>query len=1354
MKKLIIIGLLLATTVAHAAGEWHTLFAYNNVTQITMSDNEVYALSDGSLFSVNKNTEMVSIYENLHSSGISCIYYDDHTEQLIIAYTNGKLDLLSSRGVQYIGDLYDKDMLQQKNIYNITINGYTAYFSTHYGIQTFNLHTNTLVDSYWIGDHGQEMKIEDVLIANDSIYAFTTDSLFCAAMSDNLNDYRDWRREARTGRISPDTEKGKHYQDATDHWYAGGAEGIVRFTPTEHLSYKPLGPLNNTPYRLTTAGSRLYMVSGGRWSTQFTRPGDVMIYEDGSWTNISREEIAAKLNKLQKNVTDFMNVAVDPQDNEHFFVTSYGTGLYEFQGTEVIRNYIASDDNPIESAVASNPDQYTRLLGAHYDQSGNLWFVNAHTVPYQFIALDNQGEWHGIPLIINGQHETFETPADMIIDHRNPHYKWLGAARGACLCLLDDNGTPFDASDDHATKRNEWTTPSGRSLKINEIREMIQDRDGRIWLGTDQGIVIIDTVDFFTSDRCLRPELMDENGENPLESLKVMALCQDTSGRIWVGTETMGVYVLNAEATEILAHYTSDNTPMLSENILSISCDTRDYVYVGTAEGLVSYREHGETHDTKNNGQEDQTFEYGTMQQWRLHYSYSDPQELTASASHIYANASGALLSVDRGNEEIKYWSKADGMSGSSIAHIHFDSSSKCLVIAYEDGRIDLLSDNGDFLPLPDLYMKASSVATQVNAISSGKRAVYLAMPFGIIAINPQKGEVIDTYYIGANASAVDVKHVVEIGDSIYAFSDTHVYKAALSNNLVDYAFWHAESLPFSGMTHADCFHDRLYALAQGTLYMLRNGTWQPAVSQSFEWIHVANNRMLGYITGNGLYGINDNGEIDGLTSKYVAIDAIYSQGEYWLTEDSGTKLVRLSSDGDDHFTTHCPNSNFAYTLHTAHNKLYSAIGGRWADSFGRYAKLNIYDGKDWENMSWRDIMASSVGKLIIDPVSIAVDPSDAGHYFVATYGTSVLEFRNSKPFKQHNATNSTLRPWDTTVNPNYFTRTDGAMMDAAGNLWVLNATQIGQPLHVLTPNGQWHGIPLRSGGQSITFTTPTCIHSDYRNANRKWMIEQRADAGVILLDDGGTPTITSDDKCIKRTSWIDQNGKITKPEYVLCLTQDLHNRIWIGTQAGIIIIPASVDYFSSNTCHRVIIPRNDGTKLGDYLLGDERINCMAVDGGNRMWIGTENSGLYLIEDDTITVAHFTENNSLLPSNTIQSIAIQPTTGEVFVGTSKGLASYRADASEASEDLSKAYAFPNPVRPNYGGIISIAGLMENTVVNIVDAGGSLVCKTKSHGGLAVWDGRLQDGRRATAGIYTALCNSANGHTVVKILVIR
>ena len=193
-----------------------------------------------------------------------------------------------------------------------------------------------------------------------------------------------------------------------------------------------------------------------------------------------------------------------------------------------------------------------------------------------------------------------------------------------------------------------------------------------------------------------------------------------------------------------------------------------------------------------------------------------------------------------------------------------------------------------------------------------------------------------------------------------------------------------------------------------------------------------------------------------------------------------------------------------------------------------------------------------------------------------------------------------------------------------------------------------------------------------------------------------------------------------------------------------------------SNACERIKIPRNDGTNLADYLLNGEQVNAIAVDGSNRKWIGTESSGLYLMSEDGVeTVEHFTTDNSPLLSDKILYISINPATGVVWVGTDAGLMSYQSDASDPMPDFSSAYAYPNPVREDYQGVITITGLMDETVVNILDSGGNLVCETRSNGGIAVWDGRNGAGKHVASGTYTALCNEPDGkHTVVKILVMR
>lgn len=1334
---------------------WKTHFAYNNVTQIAMASDKVYAVSDGSLFSVEKQSEQIAVYNRqsgLHGTRITCIHYDAVGKQLIIGYGDGKIDLLRADGIKYISDLYNKEMTQRKTICNVTIHGRIAYLSTPYGVQTFHLNEHKLIDSYWLRPGGQETQVNDVLIANDSIYAFSDDSLYCASLQDNIVDYTYWKREVRSGRITPDPNKGKRYEESTDIWEAGGEAGINRVSKTSghRFSYKPEGPLSNIPYGLTTSNGQVWMVQGGRWAAQYFRPGILMRYDGTRWTNISTEAIERR---IDQPALDFVNVAVDPKDVRHCYVTSYGTGLYEFRNDELVRHERAGGNNTLVAVIEHDPTYYTRLDNAVFDREGRLWILDiARTKQLQCVEPD--GTWHGMDIEIDGSLVYLETPSGLVIDNHHTNYKWISTTRGSVfLALLDDNGTPFDSSDDRIMARSQWTDQEGRAFKPSFIFAIMQDRSGRLWIATEQGVAYIENeTDYFISDAIVRPAVTDETGENPLRQYSVRALCEVPDGSIWIGSETLGVYVLSSDATEIKSHYTTDNTAMPANGILSLACDENERVFVGTADGLVEYDPNA--HEGLNgNGEEgDSELREGSMLQWRLHFSYSNPVELAESPHAIYAVANGALFHVDRADDSFHYWDKSDGLNGTSVQTIAYDPSSAQLVIAYADGRIDLLGKDGTVRQMPDIYMQAGGVSITINCITVGSRAVYLGTSVGIIAVNTRKAEITDTYYIGDEASAVNIRHVVEQGDSLFAFSEDQLFKASLHDNLVDFSFWQREPLSESGLTQATVWRNAIYAVQHDTLYRRDGDRWQQVLPHPIRWIHSHDGQLLVYVQDADLCSLQEDGRLVPVNNRYCMNDAVYTNGEYWLAE-CNMGLIRIDGDGESYFHTEGPNSNFGYTLQVADGQIYASAGGRWAGEYARGGRINIYDGYSWRKINENDIW-SSAHHLAIDIVNVAVDPNDAGHFFAASYGTGVFEFKNYQAVQHYGSENSTLRKAIPDIDEYFYTRAEGAMWDDQGNLWVLNPTTIGQPVHVRTPQGRWVGLPLRSGGMSIQFTTPTGIWVDKRNSQWKWMVDQRSESCVVLLDDNGTPTNGYDDKCMKRSSFTDQNGNILTPTNFRCFAQDQTNRIWLGTDKGLILIPSTTDFFQSNACQRIIIPRNDGTGLGDYLLGDEQINCLAVDGGNRIWIGTANSGLYLIEDDTITAAHFTEFNSLLPSNTILSVAIMPTTGEVFVGTDKGIASYLSDASEPTEDMKHAYAFPNPVRPDYGGAISIIGLMDNTTVNIVDGSGNLVCKTRSHGGTAVWDGRLPDGRRATPGVYTALCNAQGGHTVVKILVVH
>lgn len=1337
-----------------AAENWVTHFAYNNVTQIAMSQDMVYALSDGSLFGVNKQSEKITIYNRLsglHSTGISCIHYDENGQQLLIAYSNGKIDILTKQGMRYIGDLYNKDMTQRKDIYNVTIQGRMAYLSTHFGVQTFDLRENKLVDSYWLRPGGLETPVMDVSIKGDSIYAFSTDSLYCASMKTNLSDYTVWKRELRSGRIAPDPDKGVHYKDANSEWYAGGNEGIIRFNESSRITYMPQGPLYNTPYSLATCGKDVWVVPGGRWAAQYNKPGVVMHYNGSTWINIDAAQIKAKTGI---NALDFMNTAVDPSNPKHYFVTSYGTGLYEFYDDTLYAHYLPDESNTLIAIIPADPKNYTRLSCAMYDSDNNLWLLTSQRTS-QLQCFDAQRQWHAVTIQNNGEQCPIFVPCGMFVDKRNDNYKWIGTSRDTPgVILLDDGGTRWDESDDKVVVRSSWTDQNKNIFKPNYIYGIAQDAFDRIWIITDFGAAYIDQdTDFFQSDAIVRPDFIDNNGENPITTMTFKAITVDAEGKIWLGNEEIGVYVLNSDASDIVAHYTTENSAFPSNTIMSLEADQNNKVWIGTSDGLVCHSfngsDEGVTGVDDEKGHKDN---YGTMQQWRLHISYNDATEIIGTSKRIFAIANNSLLAYNRNDGALEYWDRSKGLNGNTITHLGFDKASQNLLIAYIDGRIDLMDSNDDIRHIPDLFIKAGEMSMQINNISSGSKKTYLSMTFGIIALDCKKGEVSETYYIGDESQDVNVVSVVEKGDSLYAFSANMMYSAGMSDNLADYQFWHKSNLPIRDLTQATMHLNQLYTVQHDSLYRYTGNSWELVCPQNVSWIHESDGQLLVCSDNYKLYQLND-GKLEGLCDRYYIHDAVYSQGEYWLGEYNWG-LIHLNKSGDDYYHPAGPNNNYGYSLCTAHGHIYEAIGGRWATEYATPARINIYDGETWRGSN-EYALQSVLGKRIIDPVSIAVDKKDPGHFYVATYGCGVIEYRNYEPAKQHTSGNSTLQPVSAKVSAEFYTRTDGATMDENGNLWVMNATFMGPALHVLTPDGIWHGVELRHNGNNVNLETPAGIWIDRRDGRYKWMMDQRgSNPGLYLHYDNGTPTKQSDDRSIRRSSFVDQDGKTVTPGWFRCIMQDHANRIWIGTDKGIIVIPSEVDFFTSNQCRRIIIPRNDGSNLGDYLLGEEQINCMAVDGGDRIWIGTENSGLYLIEEDTITVAHFTENNSLLPSNKILSIAIEPTTGEVFVGTDKGIASYRSDASEPQKTMASAYAYPNPVRPGYEGVITIAGLMDNTTINIIDAGGNLVCKTRSHGGTAVWDGRLSDGRKATPGVYTAMCNAQGGHTVVKILVIR
>jgi hypothetical protein len=218
----------------------------------------------------------------------------------------------------------------------------------------------------------------------------------------------------------------------------------------------------------------------------------------------------------------------------------------------------------------------------------------------------------------------------------------------------------------------------------------------------------------------------------------------------------------------------------------------------------------------------------------------------------------------------------------------------------------------------------------------------------------------------------------------------------------------------------------------------------------------------------------------------------------------------------------------------------------------------------------------------------------------------------------------------------------------------------------------------------------------------------------------------------------------------------DLDGEVWVGTDAGPAIFyspDAAIDGSSINA-QQILIEQDGNLQI---LLETENITSIAVDGGNRKWLGTSSSGVFLMsEDGTKEILHFTAENSPLLSNEILSIEVNQETGEVFFGTEQGLISYRGEATEGDQFFSNVLVYPNPVKEDYFGPVAIKGLAINTDVKITDIAGRVVYFTKSIGGQAIWDGNNFEGVRAKTGVYLVFATDDQGEfgKVAKILFIN
>ena len=755
-----------------------------------------------------------------------------------------------------------------------------------------------------------------------------------------------------------------------------------------------------------------------------------------------------------------------------------------------------------------------------------------------------------------------------------------------------------------------------------------------------------------------------------------------------------------------------------------------------------------------------------TYSSWKTYLAYYNTTEVAEGNAKVFAVADGSLYIYGKDDKSVTFYSKEKGLSDNSISMMKYNASTNSLLLFYSDGNIDLMDESNNITNLPYLKDNTNIQDKTVNNVNIYGDYAYLSMNFGVLVVNMKKKEIAETYKLSRAVYSVCLD-----GNTIYAATATGIIHAASSSNLLDANNWSSLTLndasvdatairqivSFDGML---CF----WVKGNGVFYRKNDGTITSLRKHStLNGMTLENGKLIPYSSSQAFI-------YSSLTSSFTInadtihdVSSMKDENIYWLASGySGIKCVEKNSSGSFAVTvsdlldnTASPKRNLDAFLLFHANRLLIAGGGRWLDRYYNPGTLMVYDSSRWTNFNETKI-ASAAKIKFSDVTSIAVDPADNNHYFVSTWGEGVFEFKNNEFINLYSLSNSPLKSALSGSSSANYVRVDGLTYDSKGNLWMTNTAGNGNGgICILKSDGTWLSY---SDGNYYPLKNQNLIDKVLITSNGdKWVnIARGSNAGIFVFNDNGTLDDTSDDNTKLYTTLTSTSGAALTVSGYYCMAEDKSNQIWIGTNSGLVVCSNPNDALNGKA-YFTHITRADSEGTLSYFLNGEKINAIAVDGGNRKWIGTEGSGVFVISaDGSETISSFTTSNSPLLSDEILSIAIDNTTGEVFIGTSKGLVSYMSGATSGAESYSNVYAYPNPVRPEFDDKVTITGLMEGSNVKITDLSGNIIFQTKSLGGQATWNCCNKSGNRVATGVYLVMAatEDSSNSVVTKIMVVK
>ncbi|OFX25466.1 MAG: hypothetical protein A2033_09000 [Bacteroidetes bacterium GWA2_31_9] len=656
---------------------------------------------------------------------------------------------------------------------------------------------------------------------------------------------------------------------------------------------------------------------------------------------------------------------------------------------------------------------------------------------------------------------------------------------------------------------------------------------------------------------------------------------------------------------------------------------------------------------------------------WNDYMPYSNCNHVAISSKYVFCSSYNGIIRYNIFTEEVSKFSKINGLSDIGISSIDFNTTYDCLIVSYFNGNVDIVIDT--------IVYNFSEYKNQVtiNKLFTTDKGVYFATNSGVLLFNLQYKVFIELCQFKINGTVVKVNDITEKDNAIYAATNKGIFYSNVDFlDLDDFLLWNKISFLSLNYSNIVNYNNVLYSISNNinssidTLIMISNSNYTNIDTGSFVNLRISNNNLI--FVESDRYTILENSITSTFSNLNINPRDVFCENDsiYWIA-DAQLGLVKQTSSGQLSYSPNGPNNSKVVSISVEGSKLWVATGGKdgtWSNLWNT-GELHTFIDENWQTLN-----NSTVSGMpnVSDILKVIVNPSNPSQVFAATWGSGLLEFNNKSFVTIYNETNSTLQDLDVWAQ---HVRTYGLAFDVNNNLWITNSG-VQNAISVRTPNNNWYGFQYY-GYLNTTIIGDIIVTKN----NHKWVVLPRG-IGLFAFDDKGTFDNISDDDFRKFQITDDYNQIISNDVY--SIAEDTVGQIWVGTNRGIVVYKNPENVFTNQNFYaqRIIVPDSTGEPLG-FLLANETITAIEINLKNQKWIGTENSGVFLLSSDgTQEIYHFTKENSPLISNNIYTIAIDDSKKEVFFGTDNGIVSIIPDSTSGLAMINKENSwiniFPNP----------------------------------------------------------------------------